>query len=169
MHTKKGLSAVVATVLLVGLAVILVGILWGVISNLVQTKLEETHCLDAIGKITFNDLYTCHNRTTGNFQFSINVDDIDLERATVSIYVQGERKSLEITSVNTTVANLKLYNKVYSEVILPIRGGGLTYLYNLTAAGFSNAPDRVEIAPVLGGDQCDTSDSILEIPYCSGG
>lgn len=165
---KKGLSAVVATLMLVLLAIALVGILWGVISNLVSDKLGATQsCLDVFEKVTLNDQYTCYNRTSKETRFSISIANIEVDEVIVSISAEGQTKSLKITNENKTISNLKPYKGNYGEnVTLPDKNAGLTYVYNMTGVGFSEEPDSIKIAPTIKGTQCDVSDSILEIWYC---
>ena len=89
---KNGLSTVVAALLLVLLTIVLVGIIWTVVNNLVTDELPNQGCLDAFGKVNFNNGYTCYNSSSKELQFSINVQDIAIEKAIISITGEGTSK-----------------------------------------------------------------------------
>lgn len=162
---KRGLSTVVATLLLILLSIILITILWGVVKPLVENRLDESKvCLDIIGKVTLNDRYTCYNRTMDAFLFSINVGDLDIDKVIVSISSRGEAKSIELTNTPAAITNFRNYNGT-TLVAIPGKNSGLTYIYNSTAAG-SGEPDEISIAPVIGDDKCGATDEISEVDYC---
>ncbi len=165
---KRGLSTIIATLLIVLLTLVLAGMVWGIVSNLVQNRLEESSsCLEVFGKINLDDQYTCYNATSKEFRFSISQEDVFLEDALILISVEGQTKSLYIGEKNRTVTNLRPFGGNYGgNVSLPGRNAGLTYVYNITGAGFSSKPDKVEIAPIAKDKQCDKSDSLVEIDVC---
>ncbi|MFH1326970.1 MAG: archaellin/type IV pilin N-terminal domain-containing protein [archaeon] len=165
---KRGLSAVVAALLLVLLTIVLVGILWVVISNLVEGNLDKTQsCLDIFEKVTLGDAYTCYNDSSDELHFSINLKDIKVDGVLVSISGAGSRQSLTITNTLTQITNIRPYTGEYLEdVQLPEQNGGRTYVFNASATGVF-WPDKIEIAPIINGNQCDVSDSILEIDRCT--
>jgi len=165
--SRQGLSAVVAALMLVLLTLVLVGIVWAAISSLVNKNLPEQGCLDAFGKVTLSNAYTCYNTSTNEMQFSISIEDIEITRAIVSISGQGTSKSVELTNQDTNVSNLRPYNGNYQDPVkLPEKNSGLTYVYNLTAGGFNEMPDSIRIVPVVGTDQCEVSDTIDEVYAC---
>ncbi len=168
MKNKKGLSAIIATLMLILLTMVLVGIIWGVISNMVKNNIESTSCIDSLGKINLNDRYTCYNASSNETQFSINIEDISVDKVLVGISVAGQKRSLEITNENKVVSNLKPYGGSYGDVvILPGKNEGMTYVYNISGAGFSaQTPDSIEVAPVINGNKCDSSDSVVEVSGC---
>lgn len=166
---KKGLSTVIATLLLVLLTLVLVGILWNVIGNLVSNKLDDSqNCLNNFGKVTLDSQYTCYNSTSKELQFSINVGDIDLDKVLLGITSQGQRVSLEIATQDKTYSHVKKYNNgTYGQPIrLPLKNGALTYILNTTFYGFTQKPDKLEVAPVVKETQCEVSDEVFEIPNC---
>ena len=163
---KKAMSAVVTTVLMIALVFALVSVVWVVIANLVDEKLDDAQsCFGNFDKITLNGMYTCYNETSGEMKFSIDIKDIEVEKVIVSISTEGTSKSFEIK--NTMQSLIGLYN--YSggnQTILPEKNAGLTYIVNMSEAEMSSSPDSIHIAPVINGKQCDVSDSILEISDC---
>ena len=60
---KKGISAVVATVLIILITVAAVTIIWAAIIPMINNQLERgTVCLDAMSQLTIEDKgYTCYN------------------------------------------------------------------------------------------------------------
>lgn len=162
---KHGLSTVVATLLLVLLTVALVGIVWGVIKSITEDSLPNQGCLDMFEKLKFNYEYTCYNTTSKEMLISISEEDINISKAVVTIGYPGSSKSIEITETLSTVPYLRPYNGGAS-VILPGPNSGTTYIYNLSAAGFIGRPDSIKITPVIGKEQCATSDSFNEIDNC---
>lgn len=164
---KKGLSTVVSTLLLVLLTLVLIGIVWSVIKNIVIGSLPEESCVNIFDKVSFNGEYTCYIPTSKELQFSINIADVSVDKIIISIAGGGTTKSVEIKNESTSMTYLKPFNGNYSDSVkLPDKNGGLTYVYNASAGGFSNKPDSIRITPVIGGSQCDVSDSIFEIPDC---
>ena len=92
LSNRKGLSAIVATVLLIALTLAITSIVWVVVSNLVKDKIESTESCGILNEVDLNTRYTCYNQTTGNdeFWFSIDVGEVEeLEDILVSISGQG--------------------------------------------------------------------------------
>ncbi len=159
---KKGLSGVVTVVILVALVMAATSIVWIVVKNLVDSQLQKTSCLEVFEKVTINSLYTCYNRTSNEFQFSISIGDIDIDGVLVAISGGGETKSFKITNEPTDILNLKPYGEASGNVVLPKKNAGLTYIYD----GFSEKPDLIKIAPIINKNQCEVSDLLSEIDIC---
>lgn len=169
MKKNKGLSTVIATVLIILLVTISIGIVWKFISNIVNPdELEKAHsCFDveSSNTVTINGYYTCYNKTSNNVQFSINIEDVDIDGLVVTILTSGNSKSFTLTNENTTSANLKPYGGQYStNVTLPGKNEGKTYV----AQGFGEISkvDSIKIAPIVDGKQCGQSDATYQIDEC---
>jgi hypothetical protein len=169
MKNKRGLSTVVASLMMILLTLVLVGILWGVLSNLMDNNLPE-NCVNTFDKVTINEEYTCYNRT-GNYdelRFSINVGDISVNELLISISGNQQKKTVKVGNVGTSFINLRLANGTYNSLItIPQTNEGRTYVYNLSNSSFSGKPDKIEIAPIILGEQCGVSDTTTDIIYCS--
>ena len=164
---KKAISGVVTAVILIALAIAIVAIVWVVVNNLVQEELDEAgSCFEIFNKVTINPRFTCHNDTGNELQFSVSVGDIDVDEALVSVAGQGTTRSFTLSSVAGPVTNIVTYPDRETSVQLPGKNSGLTYILDLTAAGFSGVPTAIEIAPKVGGNQCDVSDSLGQIDDC---
>ncbi len=163
---KIGMATVVATLLLILIAVTLVGVLWVVVNNITEKKLEQSEsCFDIFGKVSLNDQYTCYNATSNYLLFSVDIGDKEIQELLVSVSAVGQTKSFKITYTNKTVTDVRPYNKPYTQVALPAKNSGLTYIYNLTSAGMGR-PDSIKIAPVVNRNQCDASDTLTEVDNC---
>lgn len=173
MEGKKALSAVVTTVILIALVMSAVAIVWGVVTNLVEEGLEGADsCVSVFDKVGINGRYTCYDSTTPGdlkFQFSLSLGDIDIDEVLFAISDQGSTETFKISNSQKTIPGITNfpYDPLESQLIfLPKKNGGSTYIYDLTIAGFSSRPDLFEIAPIIDGKQCGSSDSLTDIPNC---
>lgn len=164
---KKGVSGIIATVLLIGIAVIAVSMIWVVVNNLIREKTDTANaCFGNFGKVEINRLYTCYNSSSGNLHFSLKIGDIDVDSVLVAVLGEGTTKSFEILNSSSTISGVTNYPDGSSSVQLPSKNAGLTYIYDLTGQGFLEVPDRVEISPTIDGEQCEVSDFVYGIENC---
>jgi len=164
---KKSVSGVITVVLMVGLVMAAAVIVWAIVTNLVSKQLGEAEsCFMVFGEVTINNRYTCYNSSSNEFQFSINMGDIDIDEVLVSIAAEGTTKSLKITNINTTIENLVNYPSGSAGIKLPEKNAGKTYTYDMAGGGFSLKPDSLKVAPLVSGKQCDVSDTLLDIDNC---
>lgn len=160
---NKGISGIIATVILIALTLAVVAIVWGVVTNLVEEQLEESgSCFNIFGKIELNPTYTCYNSSTNEFLFSVSVGDIDVDKIIVSVSGQGTTKSYTFTESEEDIGLLS-YPDRNSTVKKPDKNAGLTYI----SSDFASRPDTIRVSPVIGGTQCDVIDSIQTIESCS--
>ena len=164
MKNKKGISGIVATVIMIALVMAAASIIWAVINNMMKEKTASVEsCFGNFEKVTLNAMYTCYNSTNNNIQFSINIGDVDVDGVLVAISSAGAVKSFEITNTATPITNLGPYPSGTGDVELPGENAGKSYVTNY----FDDEPDLIEIAPIIGGTQCGVSDSISDIDDCS--
>ncbi|MBU0958964.1 MAG: hypothetical protein KKB31_03385 [Nanoarchaeota archaeon] len=169
INNKRGLSGVVTALMLILLALVLVGIVWAVISNLVEEKLQGSEsCIDTFEKVTLGNSFTCYNATSKLSQISLNIADISVDSVIISFAKGGTTKSIELTNTDKIIPNFGPYGGVLGvNVKLPGENGGLTYIFNGTAEGFDVGPlGAIEVRPVVSGNQCDTTDTIQGIDLC---
>ncbi|MHA1988097.1 MAG: hypothetical protein ACW98D_15790 [Promethearchaeota archaeon] len=156
----KAVSGVIVAVIMIALVMAATVIVWTVVNNLIKGKLGNVEsCFGIFEKITINSRYTCYNDTSKEFQFSINIGDIDVDKVIVSISREGTTNSFEIPSATSGLVN---YPSGSGDVILPGKNSGLTYIYSV-----AQSPDLIKIAPIINGKQCEVSDLLLEIDDCS--
>lgn len=163
MLSKRGLSTVITTILLIMLVFVLISIIWTVVNNLVTKSLDKAgSCFANFEKVTLNNKYLCYNSSSGEMMFSINIKEIDVEGVLVSITMSGGSKSYTLINEEQNIFGLGPYPSGSGNVRLPEKNAGLTYI----ASGFSEKPDSIQIAPIINGNQCEVSDSSFEIDVC---
>ena len=161
----KGISGVVATVIMIAIVVVVIGIVWVFVNDLISDQIEtSTSCYGNFGKVSLDKKYTCYNLSSNEFQFSINIADITIDRVLVSISSTSSSKSFKIS--DTQISSVRMYSGAYGDVIkIPGKNAGSTYVANVSEFGIG-APDSIKIAPIINDIQCDVSDSIFEIDTC---
>ncbi|MEM2932635.1 MAG: archaellin/type IV pilin N-terminal domain-containing protein [Candidatus Pacearchaeota archaeon] len=143
---KRGVSALVATVLLVLITIAAVGIIWGAILPLIRKGLGTTQ---ACGIETRLDIekrgYTCFNLTGKNVLVEIS-RPITLEGLTkILVQVSGEGRTEVYEIANGTGSpNVKMYPSG-TTIELPSKGGSRTY--NISAINFNAT--QVGVIPVV--------------------
>ncbi|MDO8528712.1 MAG: hypothetical protein Q7S06_02370 [Nanoarchaeota archaeon] len=166
-YKNKGLSTIIVTVLLIGLTIVAVGIVASVVNNLIKGKMLNTEaCFGNFGKVSIDPQYTCFIDkpigTPDEFQFSIFIGDIDVEKIIIGISSAGQTKSYTIPGKYADVRKYGAGGTYNEDLILPGRNAGTTYVVN----SFISKPDSIKIAPVINGQQCDVSDTLVEIDRC---
>ena len=158
MNNKKGISAIVATVLIILITVAAVTIIWAAIIPMISNQLDKgTLCLDAVSQVVIeNQGYTCYNANdgSGNGNASIQVShgaaDFTLSGLQVLIFEGGSSTSIDVTAGLPGINEESVITAAYN---------------NLTIAG----PDRVDIAPIVSvgnaQDTCGVS-STLTLTAC---
>ena len=163
IKNKRGLSGVITVVIMIALVMAAAVIVWVVVNNIVKGQLEGVEsCFGVYGKVTINNQYTCYDTIGKKFQFSIKIEDIDVDSVLVSISGEGATKSYTIKNVNESISGLGPYPSGSGDVALPGKNSGLTYIEST----FITKPDLIQIAPVIDGKQCEASDSLSEIDDC---
>jgi len=165
---KKGVAPIVATVILVALVIVIVASVWVIVNNLIKSRLEEGEaCFGIFEKVNLNSRYTCYNSGPNEFWFSINIGDIDVDEVLVGISAEGTSVSFKISKTPSAIDNLVMYSTGLSNITLPSKNAGLTYVLNTTGAGFSEVVNSISIAPIIMDIQCGVSDSMYEIDRCT--
>ncbi len=162
----KGLSEIVTTVIMVALAMGAIILVWVFVNNMIKKEIKSSEsCFGNFDKIKLNGQYTCYQEAGPgdfNFRFSLITGDIQVDKIIVSVSSASAVKSFEITNTAKEIAGLTMYPSNITMVNLSGRNSGLTY----RAAGFSDKIDSIQIAPVIGGSQCEVSDSISSVEPC---
>ena len=161
MKNKKGLSGIVAAVIMIALVMVVAGIVWGVVTNLVSERLEDAGtCLDVLGTLSLQGQYTCHDTSADELYVSIGVGEVDLEKIIISISGAGSSSSYEL---NDTSGSPQLKNYTGGTLVkMPEKNSGLTYRLPM-----ADRPDEIRLIPVIAGQQCDVADSTTIITSCS--
>lgn len=166
---RRGLSSVVATVILIGLVISAVAIVWAVVTNLVEDEIKGSEsCFGIFDKVTIENSYTCYNSTSKELQFSINIGDIEVEEILIAVSSVGTANSFRLSN-GTQKSYLKNYLDVSygGSLQFPGKNAGRSYVLDMNNAGLSGSPDSLDIAPIVNGQQCGISDTMLEFDDCS--
>ena len=145
---KKGISAIVATVLIILITVAAVAIVWAAIIPMLRNQLESgTQCFDAVSQILISDAgYTCYDASTGN----------------VSVQVERGAKNFNLVGIDVYVSSAGNTNTYSVTSSLPNVNEGR--VYNIDVSSMSGNPDQIQIAPVIsvGNSEktCDVSSTV---------
>jgi FlaG/FlaF family flagellin (archaellin) len=161
MQNKKGLSTVIAILIIIAITLIATTIVWGVAKSVIDERVEysEACSLALLENLKIDTVYTCYRENTaspsGILRLYLNIGNIELEKVMTYITYRGETKVYEL---NKTRYDLS-------------KNSGKKYDISLTDVGFvlsegENKIDAVKIAPVIKGQQCAILDSFYQIPIC---
>ncbi len=162
--SKRGLSTIVITVILIALSMAAVVLVWVFVNNMLKKQIGQSEsCFGNFDKVEINGQYTCYDSINSLLRFSLMIGDIKADKVIVSVSSANAVKSYEIIN-GTAISGLSMYSGDNPDtIILPSKNSGLTY----NATGFSSQIDSVQIAPVIGGNACEVSDSISDIEECT--
>jgi len=148
---KKGISAIVATVLIILITVAAVTIIWAAIIPMISNQLESgTICLDAVANVQLLDAgYTCVNQG----------DNVSIQiKHGAKSFVLADIQVLVSAGGSTTPFSL-VDDEGYSVGELP--GSNEEKVFWIDTSGITDTIDKVQIAPVVsvGNTQeaCDIS------------
>jgi len=162
---SKGISSIIATLLLIVLTVALVAIVWTVVNGLVSNKIKQSSaCFGNFETVSLNNQYTCYNTssTPKSIQFSVQVGDVDLDGVIISITGSGQSKSITLNKTAQQITDLAYYNGT-NIVSMPQRNSAMTYIYNWTYG----TPGSIQVAPISNGQSCASTSSITLIDNCA--
>jgi len=163
---KKGISAIIATVILIALAVAAIAIIWVYVKGMVEGELGEAGaCFEIYDKVTLNDRFTCYDAVLEETIFSVSIGDVEVDEILVGISAGGTSKSLRIKN-DAAVEYLDMWPSS-GDLKLPGKNEGLTYVLNIEGAELIGPPSIIQISPVIKGVQCDVSDSMVQIESCT--
>lgn len=158
VDTKKGISAVVATVLMILITVAAVTIIWAAIIPMINNQLDKGKaCFDAISQVSLPDQgYSCVSSDGKNVTIQIKRGSLDIELvdAQVIFSSEGNSYSFALSDPTTTI----------------VPSGSITFpnineerVYVIDTSSIVGDIETVEIAPVVqvGKSQevCDVSAS----------
>lgn len=164
MHTRKGVSPIIATVLLVILTLVAVSILAVFVIRFVNDSVKGSdECFKVLGKVKFDDtLYNCNfaNASMARTGFSVRIDSDQALGIKVAFTKAGSTNSFSIEN-GTSMETIRMLNGNFNTPLeVPARGGVRTYVTN-------DNYDRVEISAILkSGMVCDTRETVTISP-CS--
>ena len=160
----KGMSTVLATVIIIGITVAAGALVWGIVNNLIGKNLEKSEsCFGVLDQVKLNNDYTCYDSTSDKVQFSINVGDIDIDEILVSVTFEGNSQSATLTNSLQDIPNIENYPEgIGGQVKIPGKNSGSTYFFD----GITSNPQSVSIIPIVNGNQCGAADTIHNLDKC---
>jgi hypothetical protein len=166
---KKGLSALITTLLLVGLTMIMAAIVWSIISDIAKEKMDESaSCSDNFDKLNLNKKYTCYNSSGNELIFSIERKDLNIDEIIIHIGLfNSSSKKISLTETSINLPYLSNYPSKTPGVKIPSKNSGTTYILNVSAAGILDKPEFISLYPIISEKECPICDSIKEIADCS--
>jgi hypothetical protein len=167
LKNNKGLSTIVVTLILIVISIVAVGVVWTFVNSLISKQIGANEaCYGNSDKVKINAQYTCYEvagANSYNVRFSLSIGDVKVDKVLVSISSGGTSNSYTITNTPQIIPGLIPYPSG-TQSVLPGKNAGLTYKVTTPT---STIVDSIRIAPIIGGTQCDTSDSLSQIEDCA--
>ena len=159
---RRGMSEVVATVIMIGLVMAAAAIIWAVVKGMLDENMGNTqNCMGSYDKVKFYSGATCYNSTSKEFYFYVETSDVNLTKIIVSVYTSSGSRTIEIPK-NNGYPDVREFSGNYNSRLESIsENSGRRYAYNTT-----QKPESISVVPVIGGTQCDISDTIMDIRNC---
>ena len=165
MREKRGLSAVVATVLLILLSVSAVVVIARFIIPFVNRGLEGTSCFEYRDYFKFDESFgfDCYKENSGVYTYILTIkpraDNTGAENVRgfgLKFMMEGGGTTANFIEGASPGSGIEMFNG--GNIRIPVSGGTSSVLsYNYTAG---SKYTKVEIYPILKEDKiCDTSDS----------
>ncbi|MEM4647812.1 MAG: archaellin/type IV pilin N-terminal domain-containing protein [Candidatus Pacearchaeota archaeon] len=143
---KRGISALIATVLLVLITIAAVGIIWGAILPLVQKGIMHGKACGLETRLIIDKTqgWTCFNRSEKSVIVMIErpLEDFDLVGINLQVSGEGKKKVYKINQ--TGDSKIFMWNGTHwiNKIELPFKGEARTYkvIVNFTATEVGAAP-----------------------------
>ncbi len=147
---KKGISPVVATVLLVLVTVMAVVIVANIIIPLVKNQIKSGEiCFEGREHFKVVDSeYTCYNDTHTKMMIKRGVKDLDIVGVSVGIFSKVEGKVYSLTPKNPDNIKMLKEGDFSNDIVIPETGEARTYLFD-TGGG------EVELSLIYEDGKCD--------------
>jgi len=151
MFNKKGISAIVATVLIILITVAAVTIIWAAIIPMVSNQLDEGNaCLTATSQLSIGAAgYTCYDGTNLRVQIKQGAKDSGLEDVQILYSTAGATETAYAGAAN-------------------VPGINEAKVVNFAVAA---QPDSVSIAPIItigsAKKVCDIAATLPSVPPCA--
>ena len=160
----KAVSGVVVMVVMIALVISISAIVFTLTKKTVEEKIKSSEACgpNIIGKLSINSEYVCYDKDSDEIVFSINREDIELDKIIVAIETETEVRQFELDVDKKTILDLYSYPDKETQTNMPAKNSGRTYI----ATGFNEPVIGIKIIPVINDEQCDVADSLNEITPC---
>jgi len=108
MNNKKGISAIVATVLIILITVAAVTIIWAAIIPMISNELDgATECFDASAALSVISDFSCYNETSGDVSVQVSraTGDFTLLGVDVLVSFEGSAETVKFGESEVPDAN----------------------------------------------------------------
>ena len=167
MFYKRGVSPVVATVLLLVLTVAIAGVVFSVVIPFVKDKLGNSkECIDAFDGIEFPESkFNCYKTSSGQSGetgFSVKINKEGIYEVKVSLVDSNENSDVFSIKEGASNQGLRSIGESYGDLLtFPSAGGQRTYIV-------SGVYSKAEMSVVSkSGNICSVSD-VVEFEPCYG-
>ena len=163
--SKCSQSQVIASILMILLAISMVVIVIGIVIPFVRDQLSESDCVKVIGKVNIenNVRYTCYSVSDGG-EMRVQIHIGENESVGGFSVELGGAASIAYEIKNGVVNNdIKMFGGIFGDSLeIPGENEERTYVFNS-----SNVPDSISVYPILtGGRLCSSSDELNKIISC---
>jgi flagellin-like protein len=142
MSSRKGISEVISTLLIIMLTIVAVYILAAFLIPFLKDKMKQKECFDAMDKLTIEEgKYTCYNSTNTLVMVKL-AGGFEIGGFVIALSKNGESKRYEIKNGASFPGNVTMYD---GSVTLGIPGAARlsnTYIFN-------GVDDFIEVMPIL--------------------
>jgi len=168
MKQKRGISAVITTVLLILLSIMAIGIIAGVVVPMVRQSLGDAQdCFELRDYVTIlASQKTCYNSGNTTLMISRGNDNKSIYGIAVTIYGQDQSKRFDLIDGQKTAGVTKYSSTAMAafgvaNLAIPGPGEAFTYVFNTSGSG-----GTANVAALTrAGKACDVS--TLNIPSCA--
>lgn len=165
-NSKKALSNIIASVIMILLVVIAMILVGTFVTNLIQDRITESgSCLDTLDQVLIKDSQTCYSPSLNELKVFIEVKDIEINEILISVADESTAIPFTIKSEPSTIPSVENYSRG-NLVSIPPKKSGLAYYFNLTELELSK-PTSVKVVPIINGKSCSETDQITSIPLCA--
>lgn len=172
MKNKRGISALVATVLLVLITIAAVGLIWGAILPIVQKGLGQSRACSLETRLIIDksEGWTCFDAKASDVLVMIERPMTDFELSGIVVQISGGGQKVTATIRDGrwegSVNNVSMKNETGWTQILELPGKGEARTYNISVN--FNAT-QVGVAPIVKQGPSEVTCSIVteDLPPCS--
>ncbi len=159
---KRAVSEVVVMVVILALLISISAVVFTLTRKTVEEKIEKAEACgpEIIGKLSLNSEYVCYDSVNKEIYFSINREDIALDKLIVAVETETEIKQFELKEDEET--NDLFPFRVGGSTALPAKNSGRTYIGKI-----DGEPIGIKIFPVINEEQCEVADFLNEVISCS--
>lgn len=160
---KRSQSQIIATILLILLAISAAAIIGAFATNFVKDQLKETDCFDVVDKLEISNhpQYTCYDKLNNNMLVQVHLLDAEIEGFILEI--GGDSTTAYTIKDKAIIPQIGMYRQAKGTA-LQLPGKNEERTYNITSP---TKPNITAIYPIIkGGKTCDESDSIMDPINC---